>query len=108
MDRLFINLRSCGGSLIPQNVFLDTELNNVVRQTIEAVYYWAKENHCNIHYQQLFVSVIPIRQMKCSSGSNVFNVIVYGNDKKVICDDFPCRFSCLKKIISKRKGVANR
>lgn len=108
MDIPIINIRSCGGSLIPQNVFLDIELNNVVRKTIEDVYYWTKKNHCSIHYQQLFVSVIPIRQMECSSGSDIFNVIVYGNDKKVICDDFPCRFGCLKRIFSKKKGISNR
>lgn len=92
-----------GSQIIPNNVFLDVELNDAIRFTLEKISAYASSKNLRIRNQHLYVSIVPVRQLKCGSGSNEFSVLVYGHNKDVICDDFPIRFSCLKQLLFRRK-----
>ena len=92
-----------GNRIIPNNVFLDGELNNAIADTLDGVSKWAKDRCLFIQSQQLYVSIIPVRQLKCLSGNKEFTALVYDYDKKVICNDFPRRFDCLRRSFSRKK-----
>ena len=95
-------IRLEGTHLLPKSIFLDTELNNSVRSVLENAYNSARLKQCCIRNQHLYISAVPVRQLKCVSGTQEFTVVVYNYDKRVICDNFPTKFSCLKRLFSKK------
>ena len=92
-----------GNRIIPNNVFLDEELNTAIAETLDGVSKWAEDHCLCIRSQQLYVSIIPVRQLKCVSGNREFTALVYDYDRKVISNDFPRRFDCLRRLFSKKK-----
>ena len=78
-----------GERIATGNVFVDTGLNDMVNSLLSEVESEVAEKHAKIHYQELFVSVIPVRHMNCASGKNHYEVIVYDYDKKVLSPNFP-------------------
>ena len=78
-----------GEKIATGNVFVDAGLNNMVNSLLSEVEAEVEEKHARIHYQQLFVSVIPVRHMSCASGKNHYDVIVYDYDRKVLSPEFP-------------------
>ena len=82
-----------GEKIATGNVFYDTGLNDIVNSLLREVETEVKEKHARIHYQELFVSVIPVRVMNCVSGKAHYDVIVYDYDRKVLSPDFP-HYSC--------------
>lgn len=84
-----------GVRIVPSDVFLDPGLNQRVGDMLHAMEVEAEKNGSCIEYQQLFISVIPVRTFECVSGKKTIHVVVYDHDKKVMCDDFPCYASSL-------------
>ena len=90
-----------GNHIIPENIFFDMELNTFVQNVIYNTQKKIHQRNYSILNQELSISIIPIRKMKCASGSDEFNVIICDSDRRVICDDFPTIFDCFKKIFRK-------
>lgn len=67
------------------NVVMDRAIKDAIQEADE----WAEKSNGVIRWQNLLVSVIPIRVLKCRYGNRSFQVTVYGYDPKVLCDDFP-------------------
>lgn len=84
-----------GAHIIASDVFLDPGLNERVHDMVHAAKVEAAKSGSCIEYQQLFISVIPVRTFECVSGKKAIHVVVYDHDKKVLCDDFPCYASPL-------------
>ena len=83
--------------IIPGDIFLDTGVNDLIRKMCQDAETQAAESFGCIRQQQLYVSVVPVRYLKCVSGKSEFNVTVYDHDRKLICNDFPTIFGSLFK-----------
>ena len=78
-----------GTRIIPDNLFLDKELNTAVKETCREAEEWARDHDAAIRRQRLYISVVPIRILDCCSGKKTFQATVYGHDLRVFCTDFP-------------------
>ena len=87
--------RMGGKRIIPGNVFLDSSLNELISELCAQADKEAVRQNGAICQQQLYVSVVPVRYLECTSGQKEFHVVVYDYDRKVICDDFPSVFGSL-------------
>ena len=78
-----------GEKIVGGNVFLNTHLNELINSLLKEADNEVEKKHARLRFQQLFVSVIPVRHMNCASGKAHYGVTVYDYDKKVLSPDFP-------------------
>ena len=84
-----LTCRASGEHFLPSNVSHNVIMDKAIEEAIREADQWAEESKGVIRWQNLLVSVIPIRVLKCRSGRHSFQVTVYGYDPKVLCDDLP-------------------
>lgn len=95
--------RASGEHFLPGEVSHNVVMDRAIEEAIREADRWAEESNGVIRWQNLLVSVIPIRVLKYRYGGRSFQITVYGYDPKVLCDDLPrpslLSFFCLNNLM---------
>ena len=71
--------------MVLDSPFLDPRLNKEAHELLSSIQDWVENSQVLVHNQDMYVSVIPVRDIVLRYGGRIHQFSVYDKDMKILC-----------------------
>lgn len=84
-SRGILVFKTSGSQVVLDSPFLDPRLNKEAHELLSSIQDWVEDSQVLVHNQDVYVSVIPVRDIVLRYGGRIHQFSVYDKDMKILC-----------------------
>lgn len=84
-SRGILVFKTSGSQVVLDSPFLDPRLNKEAHELLSSIQDWVENSQVLVHNQDMYVSVIPVRDIVLRYGGRIHQFSVYDKDMKILC-----------------------
>ena len=84
-SRGILVFKTSGSQVVLDSPFLDPRLNKEAHELLSSIQDWVENSQVLVHNQDMYVSVIPVRDIVLRYRGRIHQFSVYDKDMKILC-----------------------